>query len=230
MSRAAVNPALAGVALAVVLGAVVAGRPRGTPGRAVLGLVVTLRRRAAPRRSPAAARSASRPASSARVLAGYLLWIAARGDGVRTGGSRLGWPAEAPRRRRRGGRRLRQPRARRAGARAGRCPGGRVRARRAGRRADRQRSRHPAGRARAVLLLGGALLVRAGLGGTPAELEQLVTAAASSAALGRRRRRSLAVAARGRRSTGGFDLGRIGRPATAPTRDARRRAIRPIRR
>jgi hypothetical protein len=28
------------------------------------------------------------------ILAGYLLWIASRGSGVRTGGSRLGWPAE----------------------------------------------------------------------------------------------------------------------------------------
>src|SRR4051794_41963119 len=31
----------------------------------------------------------------AAVLAGYLLWVAARGHRVRTGGSLVGWPADA---------------------------------------------------------------------------------------------------------------------------------------
>jgi hypothetical protein len=87
-----VNPALAGVALAVVVGAVVAGSARNARA-AILGLVASLVF------SPLLADPTAQPLGLAArligsILAGYLLWIAARGSGVRTGGSRLGWPAD----------------------------------------------------------------------------------------------------------------------------------------
>ena len=86
------NPALAGVALAVVVGAVIAGSARNARA-AILGLVASLVF------GPLLADPTGQPLGLAArlvgsVLAGYLLWIAARGPGVRTGGSRLGWPAE----------------------------------------------------------------------------------------------------------------------------------------
>ena len=86
------NPALAGVALAVVVGAVIAGSARNAR-TAIFGLVITMvgvpllaDPVAAP--LPLAARLV------AAVLAGYLLWIATRGPRVRTGGSLVGWPTE----------------------------------------------------------------------------------------------------------------------------------------
>ncbi len=86
------NPALAGVALAVVLGAVVAGSARNARS-AILGLVIALVF------GPFLADPTAQPLGLAArlvgaVLAGYLLWIASRGTGVWTGGSRLGWPAD----------------------------------------------------------------------------------------------------------------------------------------
>jgi hypothetical protein len=91
-----VNPALAGVALAVVLGAVIAASARNARA-AVLGLVVSL----------VGASFVADPlpdtlALAGRVvgatLGGYLLWIVGRGTDTmaepRTGGSRLGWPTE----------------------------------------------------------------------------------------------------------------------------------------
>lgn len=86
------NPALAGVALAVVLGAVVAASARNAR-TAVLGLVVSLVGGAfladpLPGSTGLAARLIG------TILGGYLLWIAARGADARTGGSRLGWPVE----------------------------------------------------------------------------------------------------------------------------------------
>ncbi len=86
------NPALAGVALAVVLGAVVAGSARNARA-AVLGLIVVLVG------GPLIAEPIAQTLGLAArlvgaVLAGYLLWIAARGRDARTGGSRLGWPVE----------------------------------------------------------------------------------------------------------------------------------------
>jgi hypothetical protein len=88
-----VNPALAGVALAVVVGAVVAASARSARA-AILGLVVTMVGApliADPLPDP--------PALAARLvgalLAGYLLWIATRGHNVRTAGSLLGWPTDA---------------------------------------------------------------------------------------------------------------------------------------
>jgi hypothetical protein len=86
------NPALAAIVLAVVVGAVVAESARNARS-AMLGLVATLSF------SPFVADPTGQPLGLAArivgaILAGYLLWIAARGSGVWTGGSRLGWPAE----------------------------------------------------------------------------------------------------------------------------------------
>ena len=87
------NPALVGVALAVVIGAVVAGSARNAR-TAIFGVVVTMVG------VPLIADPIPTPlASIARlvgaVLAGYLLWIATRGDRVRTQGSLVGWPTDA---------------------------------------------------------------------------------------------------------------------------------------
>jgi hypothetical protein len=87
-----VNPALAGVALAVVLGAVVAVSARNARAT-VLGLIVALIGGsfiADP--LPDSLGLAARLVGA--VLGGYLLWVAGRGTDARTGGSRLGWPAE----------------------------------------------------------------------------------------------------------------------------------------
>lgn len=86
------NPALAGVALAVVFGAVVAGSARNAR-TAILGLVVTMV--GAPLLAdpmPAPLGLAARLVAA--ILAGYLLWIATRGPGVRTGGTLIGWPSD----------------------------------------------------------------------------------------------------------------------------------------
>jgi hypothetical protein len=87
-----VNPALAGVVLAVALGGVIAVSARNAR-TSVLGLEVAL--------IGGAFIADPLPDSlglGARlvgiVLGGYLLWIAGRGPDARTGGSRLGWPAE----------------------------------------------------------------------------------------------------------------------------------------
>ena len=87
------NPALAGVALAVVVGAVVAGSARDAR-TAIFGLVIAMLG------SPFLADPTAAPLGlTARlvgaVLAGYLLWIAARGHQVRTAGSLVGWPTDA---------------------------------------------------------------------------------------------------------------------------------------
>ncbi|MDO8484049.1 MAG: hypothetical protein Q7S35_03810, partial [Candidatus Limnocylindrales bacterium] len=86
------NPALAGVALAVVLGAVVAASARNARA-AILGLIIALVGGsfvADP--LPDSLGLAARLVGT--VLGGYLLWVAGRGIDARTGGSRLGWPAE----------------------------------------------------------------------------------------------------------------------------------------
>ena len=110
------NPALAGVALAVVVGAVVAGSARDAR-TAIFGLVVAMLgvARSWPIRLPAPLGLAARLVGA--VLAGYLLWIAARGHGVRTGGSLVGWPTDAFLAAGGGRRRVRQPRPRCAGRR-----------------------------------------------------------------------------------------------------------------
>ncbi len=86
------NPALVGVALAVVLGAVIAGSARNARA-AVLGLIIVLV--AGPFVTEPIADTLGLAARLVgAVLAGYLLWIAARGSDARTGGSRLGWPSD----------------------------------------------------------------------------------------------------------------------------------------
>jgi hypothetical protein len=88
-----VNPALAGVALAVVLGALMAGSAR-TARTAILGLVVTMV--SAPVLAdplPGSLGLAARLVAA--ILAGYLLWVATRGPRLRTGGSLVGWPTDA---------------------------------------------------------------------------------------------------------------------------------------
>jgi hypothetical protein len=92
-----VNPALAGVALAVVVGAVVAVSARNAR-TVILGLVVALVGAAfVADPLPDTLGLAGRLVGA--TLAGYLLWIVGRGGDQqidpRTGGSRLGWPAEA---------------------------------------------------------------------------------------------------------------------------------------
>ena len=86
------NPALAGVALAVVLGAVVAASARNARA-AVLGVVIalvggTFVADPLPDTLGLAARLVG------TILGGYLLWVASRGAEARTSGSSLGWPAE----------------------------------------------------------------------------------------------------------------------------------------
>ncbi len=86
------NPALAGVALAVVAGAVVTASARNAR-TAIFGLVIVMVLSpaiAAP--IPEALGLAARIVGA--VLAAYLLWIASRGDRVETGGSQIGWPTE----------------------------------------------------------------------------------------------------------------------------------------
>lgn len=168
------NPALAGVALAVVLGAVVAASARNARA-AVLGLVLAL--------TGAAFLADPLPDSlglGARlvgaVLAGYLLWIAGRDPDARTGGSRLGWPVEL----------LVGGAAAVAGYGShglGAPATGPVLAGAAG-FALAAIAVAPVVNGRDVLRIGlglcllvtGAILVRTGLGGTPAPLEQLAIA------------------------------------------------------
>jgi hypothetical protein len=87
-----VNPALAGVALAVVVGGLIAGSTRHAR-TAVLGLLVVLVGTpfvAEP--LPDMAALGARVVGA--VLAGYVLWIAARGAWTQTGGSPVGWPTD----------------------------------------------------------------------------------------------------------------------------------------
>ena len=86
------NPALAGVALAVVVGAIVATSARNAR-TAVLGLVVVLVG-AALVADPLPDSLGLLARLIGSVLCGYLLWVATRGGDAVTGGSRLGWPTE----------------------------------------------------------------------------------------------------------------------------------------
>ena len=176
------NPILAIVALAVVGGAVVVVAARDTR-TVLLALAVTLVA------SPAAGRSPGRaPWSGGRlvgaILATYLLWVVARDRGTST--------------------RLAQPDRGLADRLAGRGPGGRRRRRSSASRRTASAPRpagppwpaRPGSRSRrspltpvatgrdvirvgtgSLLLIDAALLVRAALGGTPGDVEQLVTAA-----------------------------------------------------
>jgi hypothetical protein len=168
-----VNPALAGLACVVVAGAVVAVSARETQ-TALLGLLVALL--AAPLIAdplpgwlPIAARIA------AAFLACRLIAIAIRDEAGGTGGSRLGWPVEAL--------------VAAAAAVIGfgthglGAPGGGPAEAQAAGFAVGVLAAAPVVSGRdvfrlgigAVLVLLGSLLVRAGLSGTPSELEQLVT-------------------------------------------------------
>jgi hypothetical protein len=215
-----VNPALAGVALAVVVGAVVAGSARSARA-AILGLVATLVF------SPLLADPTAQPLGLAArlvgaILAGYLLWIAARGAGVRTGGSRLGWPTEA----------LVAAAAAVVGYGShglGAPPVGPVLAQAAG-FALAALSIAPIANGRDVVRIGtgllllanAAILVRTALGGTPEPLEQILIAGLIAALGGAVA--VLAVSARADRTD--FDLaanrsGRARRPADAHPLDPR---------
>ncbi len=168
------NPALAGVALAVVLGAVFAGSARSARA-AILGLIVTMVG------APLLADPVAHPFGLAArlvgaILAGYLLWIAGRGPDARTGGSHVGWPTDAF--------------VAAAAAVVGYGSHG------LGAPATGPALAQATGFALAALavvpvvmgrdvmrigiglslLLGGALLVRTGLGGTPDALEEVLTA------------------------------------------------------
>jgi len=216
-----VNPILAAVALVVVAGTVVAvaGRP---PRVAILGLAIVLIG------SPVLADPLPAPLGLAArfvgaILMAYLLWIAARDRGrVRgpaplTGGSRIGWPAEA----------LMAASAFVVG----------FAAHGLGAPALGSSLSSAAGFAVAalavsatvtgvdvlrvgigsLLLIDGALLVRAGLGGTPDQLEQLVTTGALivvAAAIATLARAALAD------GTGGFDFSAEGRAARRREPDA----------
>ena len=128
------NPILAGVALAVIAGAIVVVSVRDARV-VVLGLAVVLVLSAV-LADPLAAPAGLAARFVAAILAAYLLWIAARDrtdDGLPsapTEGSRIGWPAEVLARRGRSGRRLRRGRAsghRRSGRRWRVPPGSRSR-------------------------------------------------------------------------------------------------------
>jgi len=211
-----VNPALAGVALAVVLGAVVAASARNAKA-AVLGLIIALVGGsfvADP--LPGSLALAGRLVGT--VLGGYLLWIAARGGDARTGGSRLGWPAELLI----------------AGSAAvvgygshglGAPASGPALAQAAG-FALAALAIAPMLNGRDVvrvgvglaLLTNGAILVGAALGGTPAALEQLIIAGLIAVLGG-----AVAAAAATARADGlaGFELATTPRPRQRRPSDAR---------
>jgi hypothetical protein len=196
-----VNPALAGVALAVVIGAVVAGSVRNAR-TATLGLVITMV--GAPFIAdpiPAPLTLAARVIGA--ILAGYLLWIAARGPRLRTGGSLVGWPTEA----------FLAVAAAAVGYGSdglGAPAGGPALAAAAG-FALAALSVLPTVTGRDILRIGiglalllqGALLIRTSLGGTPDPLEELVTAGLVAALGG-----AVAILAIAARSDGhaGFEI------------------------
>ena len=215
------NPALAGVALAVLLGAVVAASAR-TSRTAILGLVVAMLGAsflADP--LPESLGMAVRVVGA--VLAGYLLWIAGRDPGTRTGGSRLGWPAELL--------------IAAAGAVVGYgshglgAPAGGPALAQAAGFALAALAIAPLFNGRDVLRIGmgailltlGGILVRVGLGGTPGNLEQVATAGLVAVVGGVVA--AIAVAARSD-GVAGFDLApdadeRVRRPSDAHPLDPR---------
>ena len=114
------NPALAGVALAVIVGAIVAASARDAR-TAVLGLGVTLI--AAPAiADPISATTGIAARVVAAILAIYLLWIAVRDGEADTGGSSIGLDRRGGPGRRGCGRRLRPARPRGGRSRAARAP------------------------------------------------------------------------------------------------------------
>ena len=210
------NPILLGVAVLVVGAAILAVSAR-EPRVVVLGLAVTLILSPLLTDPPAAPLGlAARLTGS--ILAVYLLWMAARDRGrrdsapLRTEGSRIGWPAEilvaasavivgwA-------GHGLGAPA---GGPAIGSAAGFAIAALAvAPLLTGRDVLRLAAG---IFLMIDAALIVRAGLGGTPDALEQLVTAGLLVTIGG-----TLAALARAadRDGQGGFDLDRD-RPTTRP--------------
>ena len=220
------NPALAGVALAIIVGAVVAVSTRDAR-TAVLGLAITMI--GAPViADPIAATSGLAARVVAAVLAVFLLWVAVREGDAQTGGSRLGWAAEA------------------AVAAAAAIVGygthglgalglGPAIAQAAG-FALAALAVIPLLTGRDILRIGigllllmqGALLVRVGLDGTPSTLEQLVTAGLIVGLGG-----AVAVLATAARRDGadGFDLAiepRVGIRRAIGRRAGREAGARPI--
>lgn len=86
------NPALAGVAIAVMLGAVVAVSARNARAAVLGAILAQVAGSFLADPLPDSVGLAARVVGA--VLGGYLLWVAARGLEARTGGSRLGWPSE----------------------------------------------------------------------------------------------------------------------------------------
>ena len=210
------NPALAGVALAITIGAIVAVSVRDAR-TAILGLAVLLIG------SPFLADPlADTLGLAARVvgavLAAYLLWIALRTAPAPTGGSRLGWAADAS--------------VAAAAAAVGYGTHG------LGVAGQGPALAQAAGFALAalavaplwtgrdimrvgiglLLLMDGALLVRVALGGTPGALEQLVTAGLIAGLGGAVA--ILAVSA-SRDGGDGFELSQPARPRGVRAPDAR---------
>lgn len=226
------NPALAGVALAVVVGAVVATSARNARA-AVLGLVLALIG-AALVADPLPDSLGLLARLIGSVLCGYLLWVATRGADAITGGSRLGWPAEG----------LIAVSAALAGyashAPAGPAGGGGSLLG----AADGPALAQAAGFAVAalaagpivngrdvvrvgiglVLLIVGAVLVRSAVGGNPGMLEQLVIAGLVAIVGGTCA--TLAASARGG-GTMGFELATAGDEHAGHPLDARPRLPRP---
>jgi hypothetical protein len=219
------NPALAGVALAIFVGAIVAASTRDAR-IATLGLAV------AAVGSPFLADPIASPLGlAARIvaalLATYLLWIAVRDGGAPTGGSRLGWAAEAS--------------VATAAAIVGYGTHG------LGVAGSGPALAQAVGFALAalavtplvtgrdtvriglglLLLTHGSLLVRVALGGTPSPLEELVTAGFIAGLGGAVA--VLSTAARWDGTDGGFALVMPGRaePSPRPTTRPDRRRIRP---
>ena len=210
------NPALAMIAIAVVVGAIAACSARNAR-TAVLGLVVAMVGAPWLADPPAAPLSLAARLVGA-LLAGYLLWVAARDIRLRTGGSLVGWPTEAF--------------VALAGAVVGYGSHG------LGAPAAGSPIASAAGFALAALavlpvvtgrdvmriglglglLVGGVLLMRTGLGGTPDELEALLSAGLVAALGG-----AVAVLALAARSDGGagFELSTSTAPRTSHATDPR---------
>jgi hypothetical protein len=210
-----VNPALVGVALAVVIGAVVAGSARNAR-TAIFGVVITMV--AAPFiADPLAAPLGLAARLVGAVLAGYLLWVATRGYRVRTAGSLVGWPTEvflaiAAAVVGYGSHGLGAP----AGGPAVAAAAGFALAALAVLPVVTGRDILRVGLG-LCLLLGGALLVRTSLGGTPNELEQLLTAGLVAALGG-----ACAILAIAARTDGvdGFELSSSNAPRSSHLPDA----------
>ncbi len=222
------NPALAGVALAVVVGAIVATSARNAR-TAVLGLFLTLVG-AALVADPLPDSLGLLARLIGSVICGYFLWVATRGPNAVTGGSRLGWPAEL----------LIAAAAALAGyaSHASAGPGGGIGsvvgvtdgpalAQAAG-FAVAALSAGPIMNGRDVVRMGigllllivGAVLVRSALGGDPGMLEQLVIAGLVTVVGGTCA--TLAASARGD-GTAGFDLATAGDEHAGHPLDARPR-------